>query len=319
MALVSFTQVAPPSPGAVAYALSRLGLRVFPLRRDTGTPSFARWTTLATTDEARIQQWWTGDYALCGVGVATGPESGIWVLDIDVKDANGYDTLRSLCERNGADVAAFTDTLCVRTPSGGAHVYFRWNDEAGSDGGVRNSTKTLGAGLDVRGIGGYVRAAEVGAYRIVERDGRKHVRITAAPSWLTPLCKQRRASAYDPVTNADVRARMLDGGAQWARFETAEAVRKLRVCAEGTRNDMLNRTAFKLGKLFATCGVPSEDVAREQCFAALAEAGARDNLDQQARTFASGWSSGIASVAEQRSDTEKPPVNAGNTKEKEAR
>ena len=55
MALVSFTQVAPPSPGAVAYALSRLGLRVFPLRRDTGTPSFARWTTLATTDEARIQ------------------------------------------------------------------------------------------------------------------------------------------------------------------------------------------------------------------------------------------------------------------------
>lgn len=294
MTTVTFSQAAPASPGAAAYACSRLGFRVFPLRPDTGTPAFTEWPERATTDVGQIKAWYTGDFAVYGVGIATGPESGLWVLDIDVKDADGFKSLRDLAQRNGDTSASFTKTLCVRTPSGGAHVYFRWNEAAGAEGGIRNSAKQLAPGLDVRGIRGYVRAPEVGAYRLIERDGRKITTLTTGPEWLIPLCKKRRSSSAEPMTNADVRARMSGKGVQWARFEAAQAVRKLRMSAAGTRNDGLNRAAFRLGTLAALYGEPSEDAARAWCFEAMSEAGANDTAEQQMRTFTSGWEAGRA-------------------------
>jgi hypothetical protein len=294
MASVTLASAAPAPPGAVAYACSRYGWHVFPLRPDTGTPAFSEWPDRATTDPDLIREWWTGNYARCGVGIATGPQSGFWALDIDVKDADGFSSLRELCARRGAGTEPFTSTMCVRTPSGGAHVYFAWTEDCGTEGGIRNSAKQLAPGLDVRGIRGYVRAPGVGAYTIVERSGSKYTTIASAPEWLVPLCKKRRASAHEPMTNADVRARMASRGAQWARYEAQESVRKLRRSAAGTRNDMLNRTAFRLGTLSVLYGEPSEETARAWCFEALHEAGANDTAEQQMRTFTSGWEAGRA-------------------------
>jgi hypothetical protein len=294
MASVTLSHVAPVTPGAAAYACSRFGWRVFPLRPDTGTPAFTSWPERATLDAELIREWWTGNYARCGVGIATGPESGMWALDIDVKDANGFASLRELCARHGAGTEPFTRTMCVTTPSGGAHVYFRWTDECDAEGGIRNSAKQLAPGLDVRGIRGYVRAPEVGAYRIVERSGEKFTRVLSAPEWLIPLCKKRRASAHEPMTNADVRARMGSKGKTWARIDAAQAVKKLRASAGGTRNDALNRTAFRLGTLSVLYGEPTEAAARAWCFEAMSEAGANDTAEQQERTFTSGWEAGRA-------------------------
>lgn len=294
MASVTLSRAAPASPGAVAYACSRFGWLVFPLRPDTGTPAFTQWPERATLDEALIREWYTGSFARCGVGIATGPESGMWALDIDVKDADGFSSLRELSARHGCGTEPFTSTMVVTTPSGGAHVYFRWTDECASEGGIRNSAKQLAPGLDVRGIRGYVRAPEVGAYRIVERSGVKVTTLMSAPEWLIPLCKKRRSASVEPMTNADVRARMSARGAKWGKFEAAEAVRRLRRAPGGTRNDMLNRTAFRLGTLSVLCGEPSEESARAQCFEALIEAGANDSAEQQMRTFTSGWEAGRA-------------------------
>jgi putative DNA primase/helicase len=291
---VTFSRFASATPGAAAYACSRLGFRVFPLRADTGTPAFAEWPERATLDADLIREWWTGNFSRCGVGIATGPESGTWVLDIDVKDADGFATLRDLTQRHGGTVDAFTRTMTVRTPSGGAHVYFAWDEASGAEGGVRNSSKQLAPGLDVRGIRGYVRAPEVGAYRLIERDGRKITTLASAPEWLIPLCKKRRNASAEPMTNADVRARMGAGGARWAKYEAAESVRKLARSAPGSRNDMLNRTAFRLGTLAALYGEPSEDAARAWCFDAMDAAGANDSREQQMRTFTSGWEAGRA-------------------------
>jgi hypothetical protein len=294
MASVTLSHVAPVTPCAAAYACSRFGWRVFPLRPDTGTPAFTSWPERATLDAELIREWWTGNYARCGVGIATGPESGMWALDIDVKDANGFASLRELCARHGAGTEPFTRTMCVTTPSGGAHVYFRWTDECDAEGGIRNSAKQLAPGLDVRGIRGYVRAPEVGAYRIVERSGEKFTRVLSAPEWLIPLCKKRRASAHEPMTNADVRARMGSKGKTWARIDAAQAVKKLRASAGGTRNDALNRTAFRLGTLSVLYGEPTEAAARAWCFEAMSAAGANDSPAQQERTFTSGWEAGRA-------------------------
>lgn len=294
MATVTYESVRAASPGAIAYACTRLGFRVFPLRSDTLTPSFTGWPERATTDLGQVRAWWTGEYASSGVGIATGPESGTWVLDIDVKEVDGFASLRELCARHHCGVEPFVNTMVVRTPSGGAHVYFRWNEAAGTEGGIRNSAKALMPGLDVRGIRGYTRAPGLFGYTIVERSGIRSVAMDDAPDWLTPLCKRRRSSARDAPTNADVRARMSAGSADMARAQAAHAVRMLRNCPPGTRNDTLNRTAFKLGTLSALHGYPSEDVARESCLAALSAAGANDSLDQQTRTFASGWEAGRA-------------------------
>lgn len=294
MASVTFSQAAPVAPGAAAYACSRLGFRVFPLRTDTGTPVFTQWPERATTNREQIQEWWTGEYARSGVGIATGPESGVWVLDIDVKDADGFKSLRDLTHANGATVEVFTRTMTVRTPSGGAHVYFRWDDASTSEGGIRNSAKELAPGLDVRGIRGYVRAPGVGAYTLVERDGVKITTLRCAPAWLIPLCKKRRSASAEDPTNADVRARMSEQGRNWGRFQAAEAVRRLGRSPSGTRNDNLNKTAYQLGMLSVSFGEPTRENALRQCLAALANAGANDSIDAQARTFASGWEAGRA-------------------------
>lgn len=294
MATVTFSQAAPATPGTAAYACSRFGWRVFPLRTDTGTPVFTQWPERATTNVDQIREWWTGEYARNGVGIATGPESGIWVLDIDVKDADGFSSLRELTRANGSTVDVFTRTMTVRTPSGGAHLYFRWDDASASEGGIRNSAKALAPGLDVRGIRGYVRAPEVGAYRIVERDGVKITTLVSAPEWLVPLCKKRRNAASEDMTNADVRARMSGQGRNWGRFQAAEAVRRLGRSPSGTRNDNLNRTAYRLGMLSVSLGEPTRENALKQCLAALSDAGANDSIDAQLRTFASGWEAGQA-------------------------
>jgi hypothetical protein len=306
MASVTFSQAAPATPGAAAYACSRLGFRVFPLRRDTGTPSFTEWPERSTTDPEQIQAWWTGEYSQSGVGIATGPESGVWVLDIDVKDADGFSSLRELTHANGSTVEVFTRTMTVRTPSGGAHVYFRWDEASGTEGGIRNSAKQLAPGLDVRGIRGYVRAPEVGAYRIVERDGVKITTIMSAPEWLIGLCKKRRTASADPLTNADVRYRMSAQGQQWGRFQAAESVRRLGRSPSGTRNDNLNKTAYQLGMLSVSLGEPTREDALRQCLAALADAGANDALDAQVRTFTSGWEAGRAKATETVADHPTP-------------
>jgi hypothetical protein len=285
-----------------------MGFRVFPLRTDTGTPVFAAWPDRATTDIAQVTEWWTGEYVPNGVGIATGPESGVWVLDIDVKDADGFTSLRDLTREHGGTVDDFTRTMTVRTPSGGAHVYFRWDEASAADGGVRNSAKELAPGLDVRGIRGYVRAPGVGAYALIERDGVKITTRTSAPAWLVPLCKKRRSVASEDMTNADIRYRMSAQGQKWGRFQAAEAVRRLGRSPAGTRNDNLNKTAYQLGMLSVSLGEPTRENALAQCLAALAEAGANDSIDAQHRTFTSGWeagqAAGTAKAVDHRTDPE---------------
>lgn len=118
---------------------ARRGFRVFPLKPGERTPAHKGWQEEATTNEATIKAAWAkADY---NIGIATG--AGLAVIDIDVKDGKpGEETFASLSFPE--------DTFIVRTPSGGRHLYYR----VAAD--VRNSVQSLGAGVDVRGIGGYV-------------------------------------------------------------------------------------------------------------------------------------------------------------------
>lgn len=285
MATISFDQIAPASPGACAYACSRLGLRVFPLIPGTKRPALKGWKDFATTDTEQIREWWTGDYAGYGVGIATGAGSGVWVLDIDMKNGlNGFDVFRGLIAEHGGDVEMFTRTMVVATPSGGAHLYFRWDGSAGSGGGVVTKSGCPVAGLDTRGVGGLVRAPGLDGYQIVPRGGVRRVGITAAPGWLTQLCLKQtqhaEGSSTVGETPTDGKARVLG---------TERTLDALGDAPAGTRNDELNRAAFRLGLR----GEMTKDEAWAQCHTIMFSIGANDSVEAQRRTFESGWEGGV--------------------------
>ena len=171
-------------------------------------------------------------------------------------------------------------TLTVATPSGGAHLYFRWPE----GGGVVNSSSEIGDGLDVRGLGGLVHAPGWGGYQIVPRNGVRGVHIAAAPPWLVELCRKQPKR---PV-NADGSENQPEGGGHV--IGTRRTLENLYQTPSGSRNHELNRAAFRL----AVRGELSHDDAWAQCQRVLHAMGAGDGMSDWARTFESGWSNGIA-------------------------
>jgi len=139
-----------------ALAWAGRGFRVFPLHPGTKRPVWKGWPEHATSDPARIEEIWSErDY---NIGVCT---DDLIVIDVDVK--NGKQGMMSLL-----DLELPLDTLTVKTPTGGLHLYYQGPS-------VANSAGKLGEGLDVRSFHGYVIAPGSqtvdGAYRLAVDGG----------------------------------------------------------------------------------------------------------------------------------------------------
>jgi Bifunctional DNA primase/polymerase, N-terminal/Primase C terminal 1 (PriCT-1) len=103
----------------------------------------------ATTDPTQIRKWFKM-WPDANVGIVTGKESGLVVLDVDDGgECRGSDTLAGLLQTHNDSVS----TMIVSTGNG-RHIYYRH-----PGGTVKNSAGQLGVGLDVRADGGYVVAA----------------------------------------------------------------------------------------------------------------------------------------------------------------
>ena len=170
----------------------------------------------ASRDVGVIRQWWT-TWPDANVGIATGAASGLAVLDVD--------------QRHGGAIAlealpALPDTPTVLT-GGGLHYYFVWPAS-----GVRNSAGALGAGLDVRGEGGYVVAPPSihASGRVYTWEATNGPRIPLAPWPFVPA----------GATPAGVRP------------ETTRAV--LQEVLDGRRNETLTRIAGALRRVGCACG-----------------------------------------------------------------
>ncbi len=85
------------------------------------------------------------------VGIVTGSVSGIFVLDVDGDDGSGSLRKLVLVEEH----SPLPMTLTALTGRG-RHLIFRYHAA------IRNNQSKLGAGLDVRGDGGYVVAPPSG-------------------------------------------------------------------------------------------------------------------------------------------------------------
>lgn len=171
-----------------ALALAEMGFYVFPCEENGSTP-IVKWRNLSTRDPAVIRSWWTcpvmGWIHGYNVGIDCG-KSGLNVVDIDCKDGKkGRETLAKWQEEH-----SFPATYTTRTPSGGIHFYFRATGYGNTQG---DSPKSIGAGVDTRGEGGYVLA--VGS----ERNGVEYTLtddsdIADQPLWLGELLANCKAN-----------------------------------------------------------------------------------------------------------------------------
>jgi putative DNA primase/helicase len=128
---------------ALHYAAQ--GISVFPLRvKDKRPLPGSHGCSDASTDQSTIRKWWM-ENPNANIGIATGAQSGIFVLDVDGDE--GFKSLLGLEAENGALPAT-----PVSETGRGKHLLFRDN------GGHRNSASSIAPNLDIRADGGYIVA-----------------------------------------------------------------------------------------------------------------------------------------------------------------
>jgi hypothetical protein len=141
----------------------------------------------ATTNEDTIRHWWER-CPTANVGIRTGAESGLVVLDIDPRNS-GNDNLWKLEQQNGE----LPLTVGSLTGGGGAHFLFS------HPGGVIKQ-KALAPGVEVKADGGYVVAPPSihPTGELYRWGGASHpddVALAALPEWLLRLMTRESVPA----------------------------------------------------------------------------------------------------------------------------
>ena len=148
----------------------------------------------ATTDRDQIRRWWEM-WPNSNIGIRTGTESGIWVLDIDNKKTAQVGLAQiglgdaSIQEYERETGKTLPETLAVQTGSGGVHYYY----ELPPDVPLRNREGVRPA-VDVRGVGGYVVSPPSihlsgHPYRWIDAD----LEPAPTPQWLVDFVLSVRA------------------------------------------------------------------------------------------------------------------------------
>lgn len=248
------------------------------------------WPNVATADPQEVAMWWRPEpqglaqnwFPFANVGIVTGRDSGVFVLDEDTY-AGGSQTLGAYERRNGAMPA----TRVHSTARGGSHYFFA---HPGFD--VRNSArKVLGKGLDVRGERGLVVAppsrAPQGDY---ELNPAHDIDPVPAPGWLLDLLRNHDREQTGAVISGEMPSEATGAARKYAEAALKAESARMAECEEGSRNDTLNSCAYSLGTL-GGAGLLSEDAAWEALRAAALAAGLADG--EIRGTFLSGWRSGL--------------------------
>lgn len=102
----------------------------------------------ATKNHSIIKAWWS-KWPNANIGIATGKESGLVVLDVDPAHG-GKSSLDKLTAQYGE-----INTLCQHTGGGGWHFIFEYPNDISV---IKNRIGTLGKGLDIKADKGYIVA-----------------------------------------------------------------------------------------------------------------------------------------------------------------
>jgi hypothetical protein len=188
-------------------------------------PRLAHGVLEASANALTITEWWAR-WPDANVGLATGPRSGIYVVDLDGPAAiAAYEAL------------GFPAGWQSRTGSGMHHVYALRDS-------LPNSAGKIAAGIDTRGDGGYIVAPpslhySLKRYQWVDRPGE-------APPALPDVIR----AAVTPAMSTPTRAPTVRFGQStaYAKGVLRHALERLSAAPEGARNEQLVREAFLLGQ-----------------------------------------------------------------------
>ncbi len=198
----------------------------------------------------QLRRWWAA-WPDANVAVATGP-----LVVVDVDGEQGHESLVALQSHHGI---ALPVTPWVETARG-RHLYFLAPNRD-----IPNSSGRIGPGVDIRGAGGYVvappsRHASGPRYRWHEL----HSDIAILPQWLVrALITPRTSAGPSPAATVSVPDRYL-------RAALAGELERIAAAQRGTRNDTLNRAAFRLGQLATDYGADTSVLTARLLDAALA-------------------------------------------------
>lgn len=235
-------------------------------------PRINGWQDDATTDERQLQRWWR-QWPDANPAIVTGASSGLVVLDIDPRH-NGDRNLADELRRRRVELP---DTLTVRTGGGGTHHYYR---HPGTH--LPNTANRITLGVDTRGDGGYVLAPP-------SRHASGHTYQWAAAAPIVPLPPwMHDALTPTPSPRSTTPNPPLDCN-RWADAALRAELNQVRTAAEGTRNNTLNRAAFKLGQLVAAGLLPELNVHHDLISAATT---AGLSAREARATIASGLTAG---------------------------
>ena len=148
-------------------------------------PLVSRGIRSASVNPKWIRAWWER-WPLANIGIATGPDSGFFVLDVD-----GPDGARSI----GGLIAKHPQpelTVAAITGTGGRHVLWKYPEGVA----VKNRVRFL-PGLDIRSDGGHIVAPPsmhgCGERYVWHEAGHPgKVKIKTAPDWLIKVITKER-------------------------------------------------------------------------------------------------------------------------------
>jgi hypothetical protein len=240
-----------PQSIEAAREYMRHGIPVFPCRDNSKKPATTHGFKDAETDPCEAEKWRPN----CNIAFC--PDSaGLFVVDLD-----GEAGLRSW--RHLETLYGAPETLRVRTPSGGTHIYFKGHG--------RSTAGALGRGIDTRGVGGYVllppSTIDGRSYKFLDGGVFDRRQIAEAPQWLLDaLDKPVREAREAPENFVEDDPFNVD----WARFNVEQAIGKGDLPTIGTRDTHATRWFIQLNKYGC-----SEQTAREIYERFYAEGGAR--------------------------------------------
>jgi hypothetical protein len=118
-------------------------------RKDKKSPVFSNWTTRTVEDNEAVNFRYNNIAIVCGEH----PQSGIWVLDLDIKD-DGLKWFQQLCSKHNYYYPK--STTCVKSPSGGIHLYYKCDSKYNLSNSVKLNCGGKLVGIDVRANSGCV-------------------------------------------------------------------------------------------------------------------------------------------------------------------
>ncbi len=225
-----------PACLAAAIEYAEHGWRVLPVRGKT--PLLPAWSRpdgsgAASTAPDTICAWWTR-WPHASVGVATGPASGLAVLDIDPR-SGGIEALAALEER----VGPLPGTVVNLTGGGGIHLLYAHPGRR-----VTSRARALGPGLDVKADGGMIVAPP----SVHPHTGRRYAWLGGAwrdplPTWpavLLPRVERVRPAVRRPA-----------GGDGHGDRRLAGVVQIVMDACEGERNSRLHWAGCRAAEMIA--------------------------------------------------------------------